>query len=173
MATFLIGQPGPHFKPAASAGTDGARSRVRSPMSVHLRGNVPASEEALAANPTLAQHCLDLRVRRTRARVSRPQGASAWPMAWVCAASGHGRRTATCLPGLRCDAADPTHPHIKQLSAFRRRPRGGGMTQLSNGARKIVAPWSSRAAFVVCGVRDAWNWSGVYLEGVEQGGASR
>jgi hypothetical protein len=33
-----------------------------------------------------------------------------------------------------------------------------------------VAPWSSRAAFVVCGVRDAWNWSGVYLEGVEQGG---
>jgi hypothetical protein len=42
------------------------------------------------------------------------------------------------------------------------------MTQLSNGARKIVAPWSSRAAFVVCGVRDAWNCSGVYLEGVEQ-----
>jgi hypothetical protein len=29
MATFLIGQPGPHFKPAASAGTDGARSRIR------------------------------------------------------------------------------------------------------------------------------------------------
>jgi len=45
------------------------------------------------------------------------------------------------------------------------------MTQLSKGARKIVAP--SRAAFVVCGVRDAWNWSGVYLEGVKQGGASR
>jgi hypothetical protein len=23
-----------------------------------------------------------------------------------------------------------------------------------------VAPWSSRATFVVCGVRDGWNWSG-------------
>ena len=35
MATFLIGQPGPHFKPAASAGTDGARSRIRARL-IHL-----------------------------------------------------------------------------------------------------------------------------------------
>jgi len=35
MATFLIGQPGPHFKPAASAGTDGARSPIRARL-IHL-----------------------------------------------------------------------------------------------------------------------------------------
>jgi hypothetical protein len=35
MATFLIGQPGPHFKPAASAVTDGARSPIRARL-IHL-----------------------------------------------------------------------------------------------------------------------------------------
>jgi hypothetical protein len=42
MATFLIGQPGPHFKPAASAGTYGARSRIRARLihPVTLTGGV-------------------------------------------------------------------------------------------------------------------------------------
>jgi hypothetical protein len=57
MATFLIGQPGPHFKPAASAGTDGARSRIRARLNqpVTLTGAVVTNFSRTRA------------VRRTRA----------------------------------------------------------------------------------------------------------